>query len=150
MEWKQIDNTNYSVSSTGLVINNKTGRLLKPAIHNLGYLRIAMNKKSFLVHRLVAKAFILNPENLPIVNHKDGIKTNNNVENLEWCTHSENNMHSINTGLRQVNNNFLTKEEAIQIKYLNTPMSCKLLSELYGVHESTIWDCRNNRTWKYV
>lgn len=76
------------------------------AIHEvMGYMQVALsvNKKHacFKVHRLVAKAFIPNPENKPQVNHKDGNKLNNNVNNLEWVTCSENHSHAYNTGLRK-------------------------------------------------
>lgn len=73
----------------------KKGKVLKPEITNCGYERVALvkngTKKHFSVHRLVAEAFIPNPDNLSCVNHKDENKLNNNVNNLEWCTYKYNN-----------------------------------------------------------
>lgn len=69
------------------------GQILKPFKTWNGYLEITIggkNHKHFMVHRLVAEAFIPNPDNLPIINHKDENKTNNHVDNLEWCTKSYN------------------------------------------------------------
>lgn len=70
--------------------------------HGYGYVMLASNgtSKSFAVHRLVIKSFILNPENKPQVNHIDGIKTHNELENLEWATNSENQLHAHKTGLK--------------------------------------------------
>ena len=79
----------YSVNEEGQVFNNKTGRKLKQSIKKgycMVYLYNENGRKSFLVHRLVASAFIPNSDNLPEVNHKDENPLNNNVNNLEWCT----------------------------------------------------------------
>ena len=83
---------------------------LKPTPTNGGYRRVTLYKneggkttrKSFMVHRLVAMAFIPNPQNKPQVNHINGNKSDNRVENLEWCTATENMIHSVKTGLRDM------------------------------------------------
>lgn len=90
--WKAIEETNgtYSVSNKGNVVNNKTGRYIKPAAYVNGYfaapLTVNGKQKKFRVHRLVAKYFVPNPMNYPQVNHKDENKGNNQADNLEWCT----------------------------------------------------------------
>ena len=87
-QWEKLDFTDghYSVSNYGNVKNNKTGRILKPCLKKNGYLQIQIGKKWFLIHRLLACAFVENPLNLKYVNHIDEIKTNNRANNLEWCT----------------------------------------------------------------
>lgn len=89
--------TNYTVDKNGVVTNNLTGRILKQD-KSTGYGTVVLSfnneKKRFLVHRLVAFKFIPNEQNKPCVNHINGIKDDNRVENLEWCTYSENEQHS--------------------------------------------------------
>jgi len=106
--WKPVKNYEglYEVSDDGRVRSTKrrgsAGRELKP--FNLkGYRRVSLSFKSkpidYMVHRLVANAFIGNPDNLPHVNHIDGDKSNNIVSNLEWCSHLQNMHHAWRTGL---------------------------------------------------
>lgn len=84
----------YEVSSEGNVRNVKTGKILKPKNNRRGYLFVGLYKngavKYHYLHRLVALTFIPNPNKLPEVNHKDEIKTNNKLDNLEWISHRDN------------------------------------------------------------
>ncbi|ASJ80019.1 HNH endonuclease [Lactococcus phage PLgY-30] len=88
---------NYAVSNLGRVVNIKSGRSLKPFIDKSGYLRHCLcenNKRKYVfLHRLIAIAFIDNPKEKPCVNHIDEDKLNNSLDNLEWCTIKENNVH---------------------------------------------------------
>jgi hypothetical protein len=101
-EWKKIKIEGYSISNTGKFRNDKTGKILKPSIGSTGYyvVNIKPNGRigksySLKIHRLIAEAFIPNPENKPQINHKDCNRLNNNIENLEWVTNKENNIHAI-------------------------------------------------------
>ena len=101
----------YIVSNLGRVVslekNNAYKEYLKSFELSKGYPRLTLNKngkgKHFFIHRLVAKAFIPNPENKPQINHINGIKTDYSIDNLEWCTPKENIEHSIRTGLAGTN-----------------------------------------------
>lgn len=104
---------NYTISIIGVVKRhqhyiigidakkyNRRELILRPTINNTGYYAVKIKSKHYLVHRLIAKAFIPNPENKSFINHKNGIKTDNRIENLEWSTPSENNKHAYDTGLK--------------------------------------------------
>lgn len=112
VEWKLIAGFGgtYSVSNYGEVRNNKTGRLMKQRKTEKGYLRVGLTTngklKCMRVHRLVAQAFIPNPEDKPEVNHIDFNKENNCVNNLEWVTGKENAKHSLGNRKRSNEKNY--------------------------------------------
>jgi hypothetical protein len=139
----------------------RDGQLLTVGKNNNGYTRVGLTGekglKTLSVHRLVAKAFIENPENKPTVNHVDGDKTNNNVENLEWATILENNQHAYVAGLKSGQkgsrhpNAIITPEIIQQARILrengNTYASIGLM---FGVHRQTIADALTGRRWKHL
>lgn len=106
--WKTIiEYPNYEVSNQGNVRNRVTGRVLKQCKVG-GYLKVGLREgklkqKQITVHRLVACAFLPNPDSKPCVNHIDGNKHNNQVDNLEWVSYSENSQHAYRTGLLKPN-----------------------------------------------
>ena len=101
--WSQIPNTHYSISSEGRVRNDETNKMKSMDATSDGYHKVDLysngKRTSVRVHRLVAEAFIPNPNELPQINHIDGNKENNNVKNLEWVNNSQNMIHAYRTGL---------------------------------------------------
>ena len=147
-----IKNTTYTYLSSE--------KILKLDIGKSNYYRTCLseNKKNkrFLVHRLVAMSFISNPENKPMVNHINSIRTDNRVENLEWCTHSENMIHGFNKGFcnppKGVINgqSKLTEKEVLEIRRLKNTMSQKQISINFKVSLSTISEILLMKSWKHI
>lgn len=115
--WKNIKNYEglYQVSNIGRIKSFKRNEsIMQPNDNGKGYLQVGLSKNGkrsyFKIHRLVAEAFIPNPYSKPEVNHIDGNKQNNTVENLEWCTTKENCQHRQKTGLGNI-------EAATKAKY---------------------------------
>ena len=157
--WKDIPEYEglYQVSNLGNVkslnrgvLQNGSIRLLKGVIlkknkHRKGYQYIYLCKngktKFWLVHRLVAFVFIENTNKKPCVNHIDGNKINNKIENLEWCTHKENTQHALNLKLIDVSKKYSIKEserKKIYNIYIEGLLDQYQLAEIYNVHQSTI------------
>jgi hypothetical protein len=141
-QWKQIqDFPNYNISSFGNVKNNLTDKLLKPCLKS-GYYHISLvnNKirKIFKIHRLVALAFLDNPDNKPEVNHKDKNKLNNNLNNLEWMTKKENNQHK-SVGLVYSSN----KNKPVLRLNKNTG---EILQTYNSIEDAGLWAVENRLT----
>lgn len=134
-----------------------SGKILKPGRASTGYLTVALLRegfqKSHTVHRLVAEAFIPNPESLPCVNHKNEVRSDNRVENLEWVSKSENSLYSIRNGTNKCvgEGHPFAKLKAQHIPLIR--QSDKTLAELaimYGVTTASISSVRRRVNWKSV
>lgn len=155
----------YLISDTGEIKSVKTGLIRKKNINHEGYYFVSVSlgsrqdKPTIKNHRAVAESFTANPNNYPVVNHKDGNKLNNNVENLEWCTYSENSKHAFEIGLTKITwgrkINQLDKNTG---EVINTFDSIKeAFRNLDKKYTGTIGDCLRGRIntaygykWKYV
>ena len=165
---KQIkDYPNYYINKKGEVFSKyyiksrKEVKVKKLSIvkEKSGYcvvgLQNSKGRKRFYVHRLVCLTFKPNPNNLPFVNHIDGNKENNSVENLEWCTALQNNLHAIKNGLRVGQSGEensmakLSNKEAIElIELLKEGWSNNDLGEKFNLHPRYVSLIRHKRRWK--
>lgn len=151
MGFEKFTMDDYDVLPDGKILNKRWNRFVKPQPNNKGYGRVQLCGKFYFVHRLVAEKYIPNPYNLPQVNHIDGDKTNNSVENLEWVSNQENRNHAIKNGLHTQGENCswskLTKEDVQYIRN-HREIFQKDLAKMFGVARTTISGIQNNRTWK--
>lgn len=155
--WKMIPvDNNYEASDNGQIREIKTKKIISQWVDKDGYLLATLSNKLYRVHRLIAQTFISNPYNLPVVNHKDFNKQNNNINNLEWVTYSENVCHSFSGNHRQTSvQQWATKvqpkaAEASKTKVAQYTLTGQLLrvfdsqreaSEQTGVCRSSITRC---------
>lgn len=168
--WKQIQNYEniYEVSDDGQVrsvdrvVNNYhiKGKVLHQHDSGRGYSAVALCKNgkphTTYVHTLVANAFIPKPigNERYVVNHKDGNKHNNSVQNLEWVSYSQNNQHAYDNGLKPRGERFynakLTEAQVVEIRKNGKYDTYENIGRKYGVDKGVIHSVLNNRTWRYV
>jgi len=158
----------FEISNIGRLKNIKTGKILKLNIIGKGYLGVVVslgsrkNKKMIRVHRAVAESFIPNPESKEMVNHKDGNKINNCINNLEWVTNSENMKHAYNTGLKtndsikgELSNTSKLRDDDIRYikknyKPRDPQFGCRALGRKYGVTHNIISGIVNGKRWTHI
>lgn len=166
-EWKrlvynEVDyGDRYLISNYGRVKNSKTGYIRNFSLcgKNQYYqfnFRVDGKNRYFKVHRAVAFAFIPNPNSLPNINHKDGNKLNNRVDNLEWVSQHENNIHAVIMRLsKSGEDSDLAKLSKEQVEYIkencipyDNEFGCKALAEKFNVDRTTISKIIHNYSWK--
>lgn len=158
--WKDVEGYEgfYKVSEDGRVFSIRADRELTLDSDKDGYQLTTLSLRGitrrFRVHRLVASAFLDNPNGYAIVNHKDGIKYNNVVSNLEWCTHLHNNLHALSTGLKvqpKGEDSFhskLTNNSADEIKEdILSGMRYDIIAEKHDISPSTISMINTGKRW---
>jgi hypothetical protein len=164
-EWRDIEGYEgmYQVSNFGRVksFKRKNVIIMKDCINNMGYCLVCLwvdkgNKKMKRVHRLVAQAFLPNPNGFPSVNHKDMNQINNRVDNLEWCDQTHNIRHAhknrfINTAKGSRSGKSKLKEnQVLKIVRLFENMNDKKIAEKYKVSSATIRSIRVGNTWSWL
>ncbi len=153
--WKPLtDYSGYEISSYGRM-KGKSGIILKLSILKTGYYSVVISpdgrngkQKCLKIHREVAKAFIPNPNNFPIINHKDGNKLNNHISNLEWCTAKYNIQHAYKNGLIKNHQGYCHNESSFtkeDIEYIRTHykprnkyFGCRALARKFNVYHTTV------------
>ena len=143
---KQIKNyENYLITEDGLVLNTKLNKYLKIQTDRYGYKIVQLYKngipKKFSIHRLIAIQYIINPYNKPEVNHINGIKSDNRLENLEWVTKSENGLHAYKIGLSNISE--------LNKKMVRAKITKVVLDTENGIFYDSLTDLCNQLNLKY-
>ena len=170
-EWRNIEGYNdYQVSNYGRVESLeridclgrlKKGKVLKPYKNPNGYLRVLLYKngrrQKCSVHRIVAQAFIVNPDNLPCINHRDECKTNNHVENLEWCDTKYNLNYNDGQKRRAIKRSKTIYQYTLNGEFVKEWKSATEVQRQTGYNQGYICQCCNGKRkqaydyiWKYV
>ena len=153
--WKDIEGYEgyYQVSNLGNVKNVRNNNILKGDLNSTGYRRVTLNlpnKKRFFIHKLVALYFCDGYEEGLVVNHKDGNKTNNSADNLEWVTRSENDLHAFRNNLRKAypctfkHKILMFNKQHILIKEFDNVQEC---CEYLKVKRSQVYNCCNKKAY---
>ena len=164
--WEDIEGFDgyYQISNSGRlrIPNGRFGppnRIMKTDPSGNGYALVFLYKKdksrkAVTVHRLVANAFIPNPENKPQVNHKNGLKTDNQIDNLEWATSSEDRQHAYDIGLKVAPNgerHYSAKLNSFQVRVIRkSDLSQRELVRIFKVTQPTVRAIINKTTWKQI
>lgn len=134
-------------------IFNLYGHRMVGGVGRDGYIHVILDNKGCDLHRIIALAFIPNPSGYEQVNHKNGIKNDNNIDNLEWCTRSENLLHAYRTGLQKPKGK-LTEDDIVYIrnnyKKRDEKYGAKALAQLFNVNKGTILKIVNYHTWRHI
>lgn len=176
MEKEIKDFPNYKVNNKGEVfstvrkyikrngeefLQNRVKKLTPVPFKSTGYLRVSLSndkgRKSKTIHRLVAEAFIPNPENKPQVNHIDGNKTNNCVDNLEWVTAKENVKHAVDNGINiphygsNNKNSKITEKQVCEIiTLMSKGYNNKEIADIYNLNDGYVSLIRHKKRWSTV
>lgn len=158
-EWKPIPGLEDCFASTHARIRRHDGRLAKQSQNPKGYFQVGI-KRTYGVHRLVALAFIPNPMRLPQVNHINGVKTDNRIENLEWVTGSRNMLHAYQHGLTKAHPttgaacNFSRIDERTAKAVFNSVTANKRTHQdtamIYGISRSLVGMIVNGKRWAHL
>jgi hypothetical protein len=150
--WKDIVGFEgyYKISNKGCVLSVRNDTVLKPVKNRGGYVAVDLfvngNRFNRRIHRLVADAFISNPFGLPVVDHKDGNRENNNETNLRWVTQAQNLKHSYERTQRNSGNAKLTNKQVLEIRAADKPIS--VLIDMFGVSRMTIRRVKDGITYR--